>query len=176
MLSTGSSAPGAYTSVVHGVREILRSEGPRGFYRGLLPALLGVSHGAVQFVAYERLKSYRLGQKLRGTNEGNSNPSDGGPSKPPVLSNSDYLACSAVSKSLAGTITYPYQVVKARLQTYDAGTTYKSATDVVVQLWRREGASGFYKGLGPNIVRVLPATCVTFVVYENTKYYLQSLK
>lgn len=24
-----------------------------------------------------------------------------------------------------------------------------------------------YKGLGPSILRVLPATCVTFVVYEN---------
>jgi solute carrier family 25 folate transporter 32 len=26
--------------------------------------------------------------------------------------------------------------------------------------------------LGPNIVRVLPSTCVTFLVYENTKFYL----
>lgn len=26
--------------------------------------------------------------------------------------------------------------------------------------------------LGPNIVRVLPSTCVTFLIYENTKIYL----
>lgn len=26
--------------------------------------------------------------------------------------------------------------------------------------------------LGPNIVRVLPSTCVTFLVYENMKYSL----
>lgn len=26
--------------------------------------------------------------------------------------------------------------------------------------------------LGPNIVRVLPSTCVTFLVYENMKFYL----
>ena len=29
-----------------------------------------------------------------------------------------------------------------------------------------------YHSLGPNIVRVLPSTCVTFLVYENTKRYL----
>lgn len=27
----------------------------------------------------------------------------------------------------------------------------------------------------PNVVRVLPSTCVTFVVYENTKFYLPRL-
>lgn len=26
--------------------------------------------------------------------------------------------------------------------------------------------------LGPNIIRVLPSTCVTFLVYENMKFYL----
>lgn len=26
---------------------------------------------------------------------------------------------------------------------------------------------GFYRGLGTNLVRVLPGTCVTFVAYEN---------
>jgi len=29
-----------------------------------------------------------------------------------------------------------------------------------------------YHRLGPNIVRVLPSTCVTFLVYENMKFYL----
>jgi len=29
--------------------------------------------------------------------------------------------------------------------------------------------------LGPNIVRVLPATCVTFLVYENVRKHLTKL-
>jgi hypothetical protein len=37
---------------------------------------------------------------------------------------------------------------------------------------RREGVRGFYKGLGSNILRVLPATCVTFVVYESLAAWL----
>jgi hypothetical protein len=31
-----------------------------GFYRGLLPSLFGVSHGAVMFMAYEELRSMIL--------------------------------------------------------------------------------------------------------------------
>ncbi|KAI7685782.1 hypothetical protein KC353_g20778, partial [Hortaea werneckii] len=46
------------------------------------------------------------------------------------------------------------------------------AMDVVRQVFQREGVTGFYKGLGPNIIRVLPSTCVTFLVYENMKFYL----
>lgn len=165
MLSTSSKHPGAYTSVLDGTRQIFRSDGLAGFYRGLVPSLFGVSHGALQFMAYEQLKRYRGINGSEGVTGGQKRD----------LSNTDYLLLSALAKIFAGVLTYPYQVVRARLQTYEAGRTYKSARDVVQQVWRREGAGGFYKGLGPNIVRVLPSTCVTFLVYENTRYYLPSL-
>ncbi|KAF2095010.1 mitochondrial carrier [Rhizodiscina lignyota] len=155
MISTGRNTPGAYTGMWHGTKEIARTEGLRGFYRGLLPSLFGVSHGAIQFMAYEQLKLRRSAQINNAE-----------------LSNWDYLTLSAVSKIFAGSITYPYQVVRSRLQTYDAQIAYTSAGDVVTQVWRKEGIRGFYKGLVPNIVRVLPSTCVTFLVYENTKFYL----
>ena len=160
MLSTARNTPGAYRSISHGTLELYRSEGLRGFYRGLLPSLFGVSHGAIQFMAYEQLKNHwALSRK-------------GGKSG---LTNLDYLYLSALSKMFAGSITYPYQVVRARLQTYDAQAKYDGAWDVVRQVFKREGIGGFYKGLGPNIVRVLPSTCVTFLVYENTKFYLPRL-
>lgn len=130
MLSTGKNAPGAYTSTWHGATQIWQSEGVRGFYRGLLPSLFGVSHGAIQFMAYEQLKNHY-------------GVSRGGKEK---LTNMDFLSLSAVSKMFAGTVTYPYQVVRARLQTYDAIRNYSSASDVIKQVWRREGFGGFYKG------------------------------
>jgi solute carrier family 25 folate transporter 32 len=134
MLSTGRNAPGAYKSMSHGVREILRTEGPKGFWRGLIPSLFGISHGAVQFAAYEQLKNRRSSQ--RSEMSGLSNE----------LSNWDYLSLSAVSKMFAGSITYPYQVVRVRLQTYDAERTYSGAFDAVRQIWKKEGVRGFYKG------------------------------
>ena len=157
MLSTARHSPGAYRSVVHGMSDLYQHEGFRGFYRGLIPSLFGVSHGAIQFVAYEQLKNHWA----RSRPEGRLG-----------LTNLDYLLLSAASKVFAGSITYPYQVVRARLQTYDAQARYGGAWDVVTQVMKREGVGGFYKGLGPNVLRVLPSTCVTFLVYENVKFYL----
>ena len=57
------------------------------------------------------------------------------------------------------------------MQTYDAQAKYNGTWDVVRQVFRREGVQGFYKGVVPNVVRVLPSTCVTFLVYENVKFY-----
>lgn len=38
--------------------------------------------------------------------------------------------------------------------------------------FRFEGWLGFYKGLKPNLMRVVPACCITFVVYEKVSYYM----
>ncbi len=157
MLSTSASHPGAYASIIDGTRQIIKAEGIRGFYRGLTPSLFGVTHGAIQFMAYEQLKIYRAKDLLGGQEN---------------LSNSDYILLSGLAKVIAGGSTYPYQVVRARLQMYDAGTTYENARDVIRQIWRREGLGGFYKGLAPNMLRVLPSTWVTFLVYEKVKLSL----
>ncbi len=39
-------------------------------------------------------------------------------------------------------------------------------------LIRNEGLLGFYKGVVPNLIRVTPACCITFVVYENVSRFL----
>jgi solute carrier family 25 folate transporter 32 len=85
------------------------------------------------------------------------------------------LVMSGFAKIFAGTVTYPYQVVRSRLQTYDSEARFgKGIRGVMVKIWREDGFRGFYRGLGPNIVKVLPSTWVTFLVYENVKYYLSA--
>lgn len=160
MLSTSAKHPGAYRSIMDGAKQIHQSEGIPGFYRGLVPSLFGVTHGAIQFMAYEQLKIYRARALTGGQKD---------------LAASDFLILSGLAKIIAGSSTYPYQVVRARLQMYNADTTYKGAGDVVSQMWRKEGLRGFYKGLGPNLLRVLPSTWVTFLVYEKMKLYLPTL-
>lgn len=153
-----------------GARQIYHSEGLSGFYRGLVPALFGVSHGALQFMAYEKLKLFRSQSMNPGEYHDRNHV---GTER--VLGNVDFLAISSLSKVFAGSVTYPYQVIRSRLQTYEAHIVYRGVNDVVTRIWAREGIAGFYKGLGPNLFRVLPSTWVTFLVYENTKVYLSWL-
>ena len=157
MLSTSSNYPGAYTSIADGTRQIFRSEGLRGFYKGLVPSLFGVSQGALQFMAYEKLKISRRGGKTQQQRD---------------LRTVDFLLLSGLAKIFAAVVSYPYQVIRARLQIYDAGKAYKGSRDVVTKVWRHEGIKGFYKGLAPNLLRVMPSTWVTFLVYEKTRLHL----
>lgn len=170
MLASGAQSPGAYPSVMSGVTQIYRTEGMRGFYRGLVPSLFGVSHGAFQFMAYERLKVLR--SRTLHNESSTENPDSTATKK---LGNLDFLVLSGLSKVFAGCVTYPYQVIRSRLQTYEAHKVYRGTMDAVSQIWAQEGIAGFYKGLGPNLFRVLPSTWVTFLVYENIKLLMPKL-
>jgi hypothetical protein len=39
---------------------------------------------------------------------------------------------------------------------------------------RREGVGGLYKGLLPNVLRVMPQSAITFLVYEKVMELLES--
>ncbi|KAK5993375.1 Mitochondrial FAD carrier protein FLX1 [Cladobotryum mycophilum] len=108
MLSSDRGARGAYPSMSEGVRSILRSEGFRGFYRGLGVSLIGVSHGAVQFAVYEPAKRFYFARRRKqGIDDGH-------------LTTEATIAISSCAKLVAGAVTYPYQVLRSRLQNYQA--------------------------------------------------------
>ena len=91
-----------------GARTLLREEGLRGFYRGLGVGMLAVSHGAVQFAVYDPARRMYLARRRR-------RQEDGG-----VVTNEATVVLSTVSKLVAGAVTYPLQVLRSRLQNYDA--------------------------------------------------------
>ncbi|KAJ1567324.1 hypothetical protein HK405_006366 [Cladochytrium tenue] len=136
---------GAYRSLWDGLARTYRGEGVRGLYRGTVPALFGVSHGALQFMAYEEMK------RVWGA------APEGGSRK---LGPLEYSVMAVSSKLFATVCTYPYQVVKARLQNdrKKDDRIYKGSIGTIRRIFVREGFRGFYKGLGPNLIRVLPGT------------------
>jgi solute carrier family 25 (mitochondrial folate transporter), member 32 len=177
MLSSDASTAGAYPSMWSGAARLYREEGLWGFYRGLGVGMLAVSHGAVQFAVYEPAKRvYFASRDRRAANAEGRSPDqhrerDG--ALQPRMSNEATIILSTVSKLIAGAATYPLQVLRSRLQNYDAEERFgRGVRGVVARLWAEEGIRGFYRGLVPGVIRVLPATWVTFLVYENVKYFL----
>ncbi|XP_034980437.2 mitochondrial folate transporter/carrier [Zootoca vivipara] len=149
-----------YKGMLDALIKIYKYEGVRGLYKGFVPGLFGTSHGALQFMAYEELKSkYNRHRNRRSDLK---------------LSTLEYITMAALSKIFAVSTTYPYQVVRARLQ--DQHNRYSGLVDVIRRTWRKEGVHGFYKGIIPNVLRVTPACCITFVVYEKVSQLLLSLK
>jgi len=139
-----------YSGMWDAFKKIVKYEGFRGLYKGFTPGLFGVSHGAVQFMAYEELKtSY---------NQYRHQPIDA------KLTSSEYFAFAAISKFIAAVTTYPYQVIRARLQ--DANCTYTGTTDCILKTVQREGIAGLYKGMTPYLVHVMPNICLVFLIYE----------
>nr|CAH7717387.1 unnamed protein product [Callosobruchus chinensis] len=149
-----------YDGAIDCCMKIYRDHGARGFYKGLIPGIFGVSHGAVHFVVYEELKRYYSTYKSQPIST--------------KLGTLEYLAFAATSKLVAATVTFPYQVIRTRLQ--NQNYSYNGLLDCLTQTWQYEGWRGFYKGLGPNLVRVIPATMITFVTYENISHLLLTYK
>ncbi|CAH1118767.1 unnamed protein product [Phaedon cochleariae] len=91
-----------YNGMVDCLVKIYRADGFKGYYKGLLPGIFGVSHGAVQFMVYEELKKYYSHYYNQPIST--------------KLGTVEYLTFAATSKLVAAALTYPYQVVRARLQ------------------------------------------------------------
>lgn len=139
-----------YRGVMDGLAKIYKTEGFRGLYSGFVPGMFGVSHAALQFMIYEEMKN--------AYNEYRQQPIDS------KLSNSEYLIFAAISKFKAAITTYPYQVIRARLQ--DQHHSYKGTLDCIKQTYKYERLPGFYLGLKPYLLYVLPKICLVMLIYE----------
>jgi solute carrier family 25 folate transporter 32 len=170
MFTTTANSAVAYTSLWDGLKSITKTEGVAGLFKGTSLALFGVSNGAIQFTTYENMKKWGFERKRRKLLESGAPPSSGDDK----LSNTAYTIMSGASKLWALTLTYPYQVVRSRLQNNATAHLYPTITATIKRTWAEEGTRGFYRGLGTNLVRVLPGTCVTFVVYENLAWLLRT--
>ncbi|KAN0097850.1 Mitochondrial carrier domain containing protein [Tylopilus felleus] len=170
MFTSRADDPTSYKGLWHGFRSIYSAEGVRGLWKGTTLALVGVSNGALQFMAYEEMKRWGFEQKRRQFARAGKTmtPEDD------KLSNTAYTVMSGASKLFALAITYPYQVIRSRLQNNAMTHLYPDIPTTIKRTWKGEGIRGFYRGLGTNLVRVLPGTCVTFVVYENLAWLFRT--
>eukprot|EP00939_MAST-03C_sp_MAST-3C-sp1_P000932 g932.t1 len=138
-----------YRGLVDTFQTIVKEEGFFGLYRGVGAALILTSHGTIQFFSYEYLKEYSASLNESGT-----------------LGHFAPIWIGALSKLVASTATYPYQVIKARIQQRQIGVKYNGILECAQKMVAREGWRSFYKGIGINTIRVMPQSAAIFYVYE----------
>lgn len=63
--------------------------------------------------------------------------------------------------------SYPFDVVKSKMQTdgFGADQKFSSMRDCFKKTYAVEGLGGFWKGIGPTLLRAMPVSAGTFVVY-----------
>jgi solute carrier family 25 carnitine/acylcarnitine transporter 20/29 len=66
--------------------------------------------------------------------------------------------------------SYPLDVIKSKMQTDGFGEKqrYKSMRDAFAQTFRQEGLGGFWRGVGPTLLRAAPVSAGTFATVELT--------
>lgn len=191
--------PWHYRSTFDAARKMYRNEGILSFYSGLTPALLGLTHVAVQFPAYEFLKRRFTGQGMGMSAEGDHSSHWVG-----------VLSASVLSKIMASSATYPHEVIRTRLQTQQRSMPassseysafrgglegqeshgraaiiektkaiiprYKGIVMTFKTILREEGWRAFYSGMGTNMMRAVPAATTTMLTYEYVMRQLQCSK
>jgi len=122
------------------------------FYRGFAPSLFGVVEGMVQLPLYEGIKAHLAQQR---TAQGHlSAITIANKSNSPKTSVTDCIIAACAARSIACVSTYPYQVVRSRLQV----SANESMANVVRNVYRNEGMASFWSGCRINLARtVLPA-------------------
>ena len=74
------------------------------------------------------------------------------------------LGLGAMAGLTAQTVCFPLDTVRRRMQL--EGTIYKSTGDAFRTILRVEGVGGFYKGMLPNAVKIVPNNGIRFLAFD----------
>ena len=148
------AAPGVYAGLLDCLRSVVQREGMGALYKGLGTSVIGiVPYAGIDLAVNSAFKDVASRvYSARGEEPGVS----------------AVLACGMISSTMAMLMTYPINLVRTRLQASGMPGTpeYAGPLDVVRQAVRAGGLSALYQGLLPNLLKVLPATSISYAVYD----------
>lgn len=171
--------PKIYPSMRSAFVDIINTRGFRGLYAGLSPTLVEIiPYAGLQFGTYDTFKRWTMSWNARCS----SDPTTAEES----LSSFQLFLCGIAAGSCAKAVCHPLDVVKKRFQIeglqrhprYGARVethAYRNMYDALQRIMQKEGWAGLYKGIVPSIVKAAPAGAVTFVAFEYTSDWVESL-
>lgn len=138
-------------------RQILKTDGVPGLFRGLTSTFAREMPGYFFFFG-----GYEASRELMRP-EGKTRD-DIGPVKT--------MVCGGIAGIALWVAIFPADVVKSRIQV--SGST-EPMIHVFKSILRNEGVMALYNGLGPTVVRTVPATGALFLAFEATKKVLHGV-
>lgn len=129
------------------------------FYRGFSVTLIGiVPYAGTSFLAYGSIRSLIYNSAWWKVE------ASAGRRTSPMID----LWIGALSGMVSQTVSYPFEVVRRRMQ---VGGLIRPGSwvgwrETVLDVWRSNGWRGFYAGLTVGYVKVVPMTAVSFMVWE----------
>ncbi|CAG9762861.1 unnamed protein product [Ceutorhynchus assimilis] len=134
-------------------KQIIKNEGTKGLFRGLVPTLAREMPGYFFFFGgYE------------GTRELLRKPHQ----KKEDLGLWKTMVAGGVGGSVFWTTTFPFDVAKSRIQ---VNNTTDNLWVTISKIAQKEGVSALYKGLTPTLIRTIPATATLFATVEYSKKF-----
>jgi hypothetical protein len=142
-------------SMLNGLKEIYRSEGAKGFFKGnLINILKGSPENGIKLYTFELTK-----WKLQCLNSHDK------------LSKGELFMAGALSGVVSTTVIFPLEVLKMRIAASAKGT-YSSISDALVKIYREpRGLINFYSGLEASICSAIPNAGLNLSVYETLKVF-----
>lgn len=130
------------------VAKIIKDDGFKPFFAGILPALVLVINPILQYTIFEQIKNaIEKKRKLR-----------------PI----DFFFIGAIGKIFATSITYPYITLKSRLQLKqkEGSATNSSLIGGLLQIIKNEGVGGLYGGITTKVTQSALTSAFLFLFKE----------
>ena len=164
---TVEGGPHGNRLIAETARKMWRTSGTRAFYRGLPMGLVGMfPYSAIDLTTFEYTKRFvtTYNAKNRRCHEEDAAPG-----------NFMTATIGAFSGAFGASVVYPINLLRTRLQSQGTAIhppTYTGVMDVTLRTVKGEGVRGLFKGITPNLIKVVPAVSITYVVYDNSKRIL----
>ncbi|XP_031231083.1 calcium-binding mitochondrial carrier protein SCaMC-1-like isoform X2 [Mastomys coucha] len=146
---------GEYSGIIDCFRKLLKREGIQAFSKGYVPNLLSIiPYAGLQLTIFELLKNYWLEHYARNS----VNPGI-----------AIVMGCSIVSHTFGQLASFPLNLVRTRMQAVIRERETKSMVQLIREIYTKEGKKGFFRGLTPNVLKLLPAVGIGSVAHEIVK-------